>query len=557
MANKTVKPSLIAFWAIILVSVLAVAGLFHFRLDLTQEKRYTLSDVSKKIIKDVKSPLVVDVYLEGDFPANFKQLQSETRFLLSQMKDLNRNIEYNFIDPVKTKMSQDTLMAMGMQPSVLPDMKDGKIEQIYIIPYAAVKYKGRGTSIPLVVEQAGIDGNEQITKSIENLEYNLVSAIKRITRQQKKNIGIIINHDELGPQEFQGFMEMALENYNAGPIVPSNQTELTAADLPLLNKMDALVVAKPRKPFSDIEKLILDQYIMRGGRMLWMIDAVNAEMDTLFRSKEIIAFPTDQNLTDFLFNYGVRINSGLVKDTQKAALIRIVAGEVGGNPQYNSFLWPYFPLGMSEASNPITKNLNPVKFEFPTAIDTLSRPGVKTTVLYESGPYTTLKQVPSKVALSEIIAADHNTVFEKPSAPKIFAVTLEGKFTSAYANRIERQNIQGFKAQSKPNKMVVIADGDVGRNQILKGKPLPLGADLLTKQQYGNAQFLKNTLDYLLDDANLMTLRNRTLQVRPLDGQKIMLEKTKWQWLNLLLPVVILALLAVLAHHLKKKRYTR
>lgn len=550
MNKKNIIYSILA-----LVLLAGVFGIFSKRLDLTQEKRYTLSDSTIKILESVEKPLTVDVYLEGDFPASFRQLQNETKFLLEEFRKINPKIDYKFIDPIKTKMSKDTLAAMGMQPSILPDMKDGKISEIVMFPFAAIKYNSYGTSIPLIINQTGIDADQQLSRSIENLEYNFASNIKAITEEKKKNIGILINQDELGPEQFQGFMEMALENYNAGPIIPANEKELTLADVPKLKNMDALVIAKPRKPFTENEKVILDQYIMNGGKTLWMIDAVNAEMDTLFQSKKIMAYPMDTNLTDFFFNYGIRINPGLVKDMQKSALIRIVSGEVAGNPQFSSFLWPYFPLGIAENKNPITKNINPVKFEFPTSIDTLGRKNIKTNVLFESSERTNVKQVPNYVALGEIVRTDSLSEFDKPSNPKIFAVSLEGKFNSAYASRIERTTFPNFKAQSVDNKMIVIADGDIGRNQVYKGKALPLGEDLLTKQTYGNEQFLRNALDFLLDDSNLMELRNRNIEARLLDRQRIDEERSKWQWINLLIPIALIGLLGGFFFWLRKKKF--
>ncbi|MEN5308538.1 gliding motility-associated ABC transporter substrate-binding protein GldG [Chryseobacterium cucumeris] len=536
-----------------LVIILTYSGI---RLDLTKEKRYTLSDNTIKVLESVKKPLTVEVYLEGDFPASFKQLQSETKFMLEEFRKINPKIDFKFIDPIKTKMSQDTLMAMGMQPSILPDVKDGKISQITLFPYAVIKYGNDGVSIPLVVQQAGIDADQQLTRSIEGLEYNFVSNIKNIAAAKRKKIGILVNHDELNPDEFQGFVQLAMENYDAGPIIPKNQTELSLEDVPLLKQMSALVIAKPRKAFTDNEKVILDQYIMNGGKTLWMIDAVNAEMDTLTRSKKVMPFPVDINMTDFFFNYGLRINPALVKDVKKFALLRLVTGEVSGNPQYTSLPWPYYPLGIAENNNPVTKNINPVKFEFPTSIDTLGgRKNIKTKVLFESSERTLLKQVPNYVDLKEIASVDSLGQMEKPSTPKIFAVALEGKFNSAYASRIERKSYPGFKTSSPENKMIVIADGDVGRNKVIKGKPLPLGVDLLTNEQFGNEQFLRNALDYLLDDSNLMELRNRNIEERLLDRQRITEEKSSWQWINLLLPLAIIGLIGGLFFWLRKKKF--
>lgn len=530
-------------------------GIFSHRFDLTEEKRYTLSETSQKVIKNVKSPLKIEVYLEGEFPASFKQLQNETRFMLEDFQKLNNKINFTFIDPIAKKMPQDTLMAMGMEPSVLPDMKDGKVEQIVIFPYAVLKYKGKGISVPLIVQQSGIDGAEQLQKSMEALEYHLTSAIQKITSDIRKNVGIIVNQDELQPDEFQGFLQMASENYTVAPVIPKNENELTAEDLSYLKKIDALVIAKPRKAFTNGEKLVLDQYMMHGGKTLWMMDAVNAEMDTLFHSKKIMAYPYGTNMNDFFFNYGIRINPVLVKDFQKSALIRLVSGEVAGNPQYSSFLWPYFPLGVAENENAITRNINPVKFEFPSSIDTLSRAGIQHKVLFETSPYTTLKSIPNYVALSEIVSTDSIGDMERKTHSKILAVSVEGKFKSAYAQRVERNNIPNFKSESDVNKMVVIADGDIGRNAILKGEPLPLGVDLLTNQQYGNEQFLRNVLDYLLDDHHLMELRNRNIESRLLDRTRINLERKEWQWFNMLVPIIIIAILAGIALYLRKKKF--
>lgn len=538
-----------------IVLLLGAFGVFSHRFDLTKEKRYTLSDATIATLKSVQEPLTIDVYLEGDFPANFKQLQNETKFILEEFRKVNPKIDFKFIDPIATKMSQDTLMAMGMQPSMLPDMKDGKVTNIVLFPYATLKYKGYGSSIPLIISQSGIDASEQLTKSIENLEYNFASNIKSLTAEKRKNIGILINQDELRPGEFRGFMDMALQNYNAGPVIPVNKKELTMQDIPNLKRMDALVIAKPRKSFTDTEKVILDQYIMNGGKTLWMIDAVNAEMDTLMTKRKLMAYPIDINMTDFFFNYGVRINPSLVKDFQKSALIRVQAGEVSGNPIYNNFMWPYFPLGINENKNPISRNINPVKFEFPTSIDTLGRKNIKTNVLFESSERTTLKSVPNYVELSEMANLDSLSMMEKPTTPKIFAVSLEGKFNSAYATRSEKNGFPNFKNNSSENKMIVIADGDVGRNQTMKGQPLPLGADILTQQQYGNDQFLRNCLDWLLDDSNLIDLRNRNIEARLLDKRRIDEEKTNWQWFNLLTPLTILGLLGGIFYWLRKKKF--
>lgn len=549
----TSPAGILLFIVLPLAIILAVSGI---RLDLTREKRYTLSESTVKTLESVKKPIMIDVYLDGDFPADFKQLQGETKFMLENFRKVNSDVDFRFIDPIKTNIPKDTLLSRGIYPSVLDDRKSGKTSQIEIYPYALIRAGKTKVTVPLVVEQNYADNAELLNKSIENLEYNFISKLKIATQESFKKIGVLVNQDELSPSEFQGFMNLALENYDAGPIIPKNQKELSLADVPLLKQMSALVIAKPRKAFTDNEKVILDQYIMNGGKTLWMIDAVNAEMDTLMRSEKLMPFPVDLNLTDFFFNYGIRINPALVKDVKKFAKLKFVAGEVAGNAQYSTQPWPYFPLGIAENEHPVTKNINPVKFEFPTSIDTLGgRKNIRTDVLFESSDRTSLKQVPDFVSLEEINSVDSLGQMEKPSPPRIFAVALQGKFTSAYASRIERKSYPGFRASSPENKMIVIADGDVARNKVVKGKPMPLGMDVLTQERFGNEQFLKNALDYLLDDSNLMELRNRNIEERLLDRYLINEERNYWQWFNLLLPLVIIGILGGLFFRVRKRRF--
>lgn len=545
--------------AIIGLLLVGTIGLFKLRLDLTAEKRYTLSDNTENIIKSVKAPLMIDVYLDGDFPASFKQLQGETRFMLEEFRRINPNVDFRFIDPIKNKIPEDSLMAMGMMPSALPEAKNGKVTQTIIYPYAVLNYKDYLLSFPLLVNKAGVSISDQLNQSIEGLEYNFVSGIKSVLTENSKTVGFLTNHDELKPDELQYFTQVVLQNYNATFIVPANEKELTTQDLPNLKKVDALVVAKPRKAFTEGEKVILDQYIMNGGRTLWMMEAVNAEMDSITRSKQITSYPVDANMSDFFFNYGVRINPVLVKDLQKFALLRLVTGEINGNPQFMSLPWPYYPLGIAENPNPITKNINPVKFDFPSSIDTLGgKPGIKTNVLFESSPRTIVKRTPSLVDLKEIATVDSLAMLEQPSTPKIFAVSLEGKFSSAYANRSESKEFPGFISKNtKPNKMVVIADGDIARNKFVKGRPMPIGNDMLTDQQFGNEQFLTNILEYLLDDSNLIELRNRNIESRLLDTQLINEERGKWQMINLVLPLVIIAILGGIFFYLRKRRFAK
>jgi ABC-2 type transport system permease protein len=543
-------------YGLLAIIILGLLGLLAFRIDLTKEKRYTLNAASIKVLEDIKSPVKVKVYLEGDFPANFKQLQNETKFLLTQLQDLNPKIDFEFIDPIATKMSQQEMQAMGLQPSMLPHMKDGKMSQIVIFPYAVLQHKGQGTAVPLVLSLGNVPATEQLSKSIEGLEYNFISALKSITQEQRKSVGFLVNQKELGPNYFKSFIDMALENYDVGPAIPQNQTELSPVDIAKFKKFDALVIAKPRAAFTDTEKLVMDQYIMNGGKTLWMVESVNAEMDSLMQAKKLMAYPVDNNLTDLLFNYGVRLNTALVKDMKQAATLRTSVGEVQGNPQFVNLLWPYFGLGLpKENAHVISKNISPVKYEFPTAIDTLSRPQTKFTVLHQSSSRSSLKTVPNYVQLSEMANLDSLSMMEKPSTPKIYSVLLEGQFKSAYADRVEAKQLPNFVAKSKANKMIVMSDGDVAKNSFVQGQAAPLGYDMLTGQQYGNQQFLQNCLDYLLDDSQLMSIRDRNIALRPLDKKRLQDEQADWQWFNLIYPLLGIALLAFLGIWYKQKTF--
>ncbi len=542
----------------LLLGLFLASGIIYDRLDMTSDKRYTLTDTTREILKKVKEPMEIDVYLDGDFPADFKQLQSETLSLLDEINRLNSHITYKLVDPVKEKISRDTLEAMGMQPSALRVEKDGISTQIILFPYATIKYKGYGHTVPLIVEQAGISADDQMTKSIESLEYGFMNAIDKLSNERMKSIGILVTQKELNKLEMFSFANRIIQNYNFGPIFPKDSQSLKIQDLSAMKRFDAIVIAKPRKAFTEEEKMTVDQYIMSGGKTLWAIDQVNAEMDTLLKSSKILAYPYDLNLTDLLFSYGVRINPAVLKDLQNPAYINLQVGTVQGNAQNARVPWVYFPLGLSLNNHSITKNINPVRFEFPSPMDTLDTPGVKKTILYQTSPYTDVQGIPSYISLEEakVSNKDSMNLGAYKKGPKIMAVLLEGKFTSAYTDRIESSTVKDFVKQSKPTKMIVISDGDVARNQVIKGQPLPLGLDYSTGINYGNEEFLMNALDYLMDDSGLMSLRNRTVQMRLLDKQTLVMDRSYWQWFNLLLPVVFIGLIGAGLIFWRKKKFS-
>jgi len=545
----------------IFILLIGILGIFHTRFDFTKDKRYTLTDATKLILKKINKPLQFDIYLSGNFPAKYKYLQQETLTLLEQMQNENSNIEFNLIDPYKENLT-DSLQQMGYLPKYIQQMDKSQMSNILIFPYSSAFYNGFYNKVPLLQDNPGKSEDEILNFSIENLEYTISNSINNLVSNKVKRIGFVTHHKELNPKEFYMFQQLMSDNYIIEPFFPSDSTAkgYTLKDQKNSKKLDALVVAKPRTAFSEDDKIVIDQFIMNGGKMLWMIDAVNAEMDTLYRSDKILAYPYDLNLTDLLFSYGVRINPGIVKDAKRNATLNIMV-----NDESKSLNWPYYVLGESDEGNKhlITKNISPVRFQFPSSIDTLQN-DVKKTILYQTSSYTATMSVPNYITLDELQLGLSDSLIQVQynKSPKFLAVLLEGKFPSAYAGRVERQEIPAFKEESIPTKMIVISDGDLAKNELGKPSknspeiPMEIGFDKTTNISYGNKAFMKNAMDYLLDDSGLITLRNRNVEMKLLDSQKIVNEKLKWQWINTLIPIVIVLFFGLVFTQIKRRKYS-
>ncbi|NKQ39804.1 MAG: gliding motility-associated ABC transporter substrate-binding protein GldG, partial [Methanosarcinales archaeon] len=319
-----------------------------------------------------------------------------------------------------------------------------------------------------------------------------------------------------------------------------------------LSKYDLSIIAKPSKPFTEQEKLALDQYIINGGKTLWLIDNVHAEMDSLMINGKSLALNRDLNLTDLLFNYGVRINYDVTKDLYSST-IRLASGNTGNQTQYQDFPWLYFPLIISNNNNPITTNLDPILLKFPSTMDTLNN-GISKTILLQSSPFAKVIGTPTNISLNEIAIQPNKDEFNNSNS--IFGVLLEGNFNSAYAKRIKPFELNNFKQIGKANKMVVISDGDIIANETFKGEPIPLNKDKWTGQPYGNINFLLNTVHYLLDDSGVLKLRTKNLQIQFLDKEKAFQERSFWQVFNIILPLAILGVFGFIFNYLRKKKYS-
>jgi len=544
--NKKIKNIVILSIGLILLNVINQS--FYTRLDLTSDKRYTLSKTTKDIVSKVDKFLFVTVYLEGDFPSEFKRLQRETRQYLEELALENSNIKINFEAPDKQR---EELIKRGMMPSQLTVEEDGKLSEAIIFPWAEVSFGKRSKVVSLLPNAIVASQDEQLEKAIENLEYSFSNAINSITQKQQKRIAVLTGNGELQDIYQYSFLSEVSKKYRLAKFTLDSVATNPQQTLQDLTSFDLAIIAKPTQKFTSKEKFTIDQYIANGGKTLWMLDYVQADQDSLFANGKMLAYPRDLNLTDLLFSYGIRINTTLIKDLY-AAQIPVATGKVGNQTQFKNLEWFYHPLVGGNPKHTITKNVSPVRLQFANQIDTLKN-NIKKTPLLVSSLLSQKIGTPSFIELQSI--ADEVVENDYKNGNQLFAVLLEGNFISAYKNRVKPYESSLYKDTATNNKMVIISDGDVSKNQILKGEPFDLNRDKWTNQQFGNKDFLINSIDYLLDDSGLIQLRNKTLTIKTLDKQKAFKERTFWQLLNVVLPLLILLNFGFVFNYWRKKKY--
>ena len=532
----------------IIIGINLIASKLYFRSDLTSDKRYTLSKISERMVHKFTDRVQVDVYLKGDFPLDFRRLSQATQQHLEELKAQNSKIFFKFIDPTGI---EEKLVKNGLQPSALTIEEEGSVSEKLIFPYAIAKYDKKEVIIPLLLNSS--EGQEkQLQRSIENLEYAFSDAFSKLTSKKQKTIAVLRSNGTLEDIYLYDFLSSLKDKYNLAPFTLQPLAAVPQDILKELNKYDVLIVAKPTVAFSEQDKLVLDQYIMNGGKTLWMLDQVYAEMDSLQQTGEAMFIPRDLGLTDLLFSYGVRVNFNLVQDLYSSK-IAIATGNVGDQTQFKQFLWRYYPLITPNPKHPITKNIEAVNLKFPSEIDTLKN-NIHKEILLQTSPLTKTTGLPNIVSL--LTLADKVNPDEFKAEPKNLGVLLEGRFTSAYAYRTQPFATE-FKKQSDPNKMIVISDGDICANQIQDGNPTSLNVDKWTGQYFGNKDFLLNAVDYLVDDSGLLTLRGKTLEIQMLNKQKVATDKGFWQFINIGLPVIWLGIFALGYTYWRKGKYAK
>ena len=558
---KTEKLQKTAFTKIIGLFIGALAlniasASFFMRADLTQDKRYTLSDASLNIIKDLESPIIIDIFLKGeDFPSEFRRLQRETKQLLEEFSAKNNNVLFNFINPLEDETTRERnikqLNKRGLTPMQLSVSESGKSSKAIIFPWALASYNGQTVTIPLIKNKIGASQQELVSNSVQHLEYAFADGFNKLTQPKKRKIAILKGNKQLEDKYITDIAKKLGEYYFIAPFTLDSVANNPQKTLKDLNKFDLIISAKPTEAFSENEKLVIDQFTMHGGKSLWLIDAVAMEKDSLYNnSGSNVAIARDLNLTDLFFNYGVRVNPVMVS-TLYSAPITLAMGE-GSQSQFQHLKWPYSPLASTNSNHPIVNNLNLVKFDFANQIDTLKN-NIKKTILLESAPLTKLEGTPKQISLNLVTKNQDPKGFNKGN--QTLAVLLEGEFISAYKNRVKPFDLAKEKNTSKPTKMVIIADGDIIKNDVVKNIPQELGFDRWTGQTYGNKEFLLNTVNYLLDDDGLINIRSKEIAVAFLDQEKIVAQKTKWQLINILLPLLLLAVFGFVFNYLRKKKY--
>ncbi|MDO5607036.1 MAG: gliding motility-associated ABC transporter substrate-binding protein GldG [Capnocytophaga sp.] len=534
-----------------------LASHWNFRWDLTKDKRYTLSQTTREVLADIHTPVLIDVLLKGDIPSDFLKLQTETRQLLDEYTSINNKIRFNFVNPLEGETNTEQALAelsqFGLSPLQIAQSEAGKASVAYIFPWAMVSDGERSEKVPLFVNKLGATEQERIQYSVERLEYHFTDALRKLILQKDKKIAVLKSNGTLDDIYIADFLQTIQTYYRVAPFTLDSAATNPAKTLQQLSEFDLLLVAKPTLPFSDEQKQIIDQYVMQGGKLLWLMDAVNIAIEDLYNpTGTAMAMPMNLNVGDLFFPYGIRFNYNLINDLYFTQIV-IATGE-GSQTRYTPIPWVYNPMLLSKNNTLINNNLDAMRMQFANSIDTLAN-GIKKTILLSSSELSKMDGVPREISLN----ADPNKLdkngYLHGNIPT--AVLLEGEFTSMYKNRVTPIDLPSQKEQSVPTKMILLSDGDFIRNDISNNAPLELGYDKWTNNFYDNKAFLLNSLNYLFDETGLLALRNKKVQLAFLDKEKVAETQNSWKVKSLLIPLLILMLIGIGTHFWYKKTFSR
>ncbi|MFT3979903.1 MAG: gliding motility-associated ABC transporter substrate-binding protein GldG [Ferruginibacter sp.] len=555
------------FWLplllVLLIAINWAASVWHTRIDLTNEKRFTLSSATRQLLRNLKEPVQVDIFLKGNYPSGFKKLAASTQETLQEFKEISgKNLQYNFISPDEpfegTQVSYgDTLAGMGFTPiNLTSQVKEGQQQQ-FVYPYALVHYQDKSIPVTLYKGKTPLINFQDLNSAEAMLEYNIANAISKVTQAEKALIGYANGNGEPMDGRVYDLVEnnlnvdyrLSLFNINTQPFVPK--------------EFKTLIIVKPTQPFSEEAKFKLDQYVMNGGKLLMFIDRLNAEMDSLQIKNEVIAYDRGLQLNDLLFHYGVRQNPDLVMDLQCDYL----PFDVNGNGQFDLLPWNYFPVMESQSNHPINKNLGFVVGRFVNSLDTVEADGIKKTFLLTSSENARRIASPALISGKENVVEPQSDKYKTPHIP--VAVLLEGKFSSLYANRTSqamRDSVEAYGGLFMPacinsTKIILVGDGDVVLNSVVKNEPIPMGSNPYTfgtqrEFPFANRDFLQNCLEYLVNENGLSEAKAKDYIARLLDNKKTTEQKTFWQVINIAVPVLLVILFALVFQWNRKRKYS-
>lgn len=552
--------------------LLAYISTFVFkRFDLTEEKRHTLTPTTIRVLESLDDVVYVKVFLKGDFPADYQRLSQAIKEKLDEMRAYaGQNIQYEFINPSEApdKKSREAmygeLIKKGLKYSSLQiRTKDGVTEKI-VFPGALISYRDNEVPLQILQNKERATDAQLVNRTINNLEYAFVNAIYELQREETPRVAFLEGHGELTEMQTRDFENELQKFYKVDRVALAGNIDALSRNMAgagkRVNRYDAVILAKPTKPFDEKDKYLLDQFIMNGGKVLWLTDVMQVDMDSLRRSDLTMAIPANLNLSDMLFNYGVRINKDLLIDRQCAPISLLTGPE--GNQRYQLFPWYFQPIIVPEQAHPITANVDPILTEFISSIDTVASPGVRKRIVLTTSQYTRILKSPVRVSLNIVSIDPDFGSSNRPHQP--VAVMLEGTFTSNYKNRLPpeflSQNLFDFKESSPFNRMLVVSDGDIAKNEVSPDGTRFRSLDydpVLKKNLYGNKEFLINSMNYLLGDSSLIHVRSRSIKVRKLDAEKVDSQRYFWQLFNIGLPVVLTLIFGAAQWGWRRKKYTR
>jgi gliding-associated putative ABC transporter substrate-binding component GldG len=553
---------LIVIGIVFVVNILA--NYYYVSADLTEEKRYTLSPSTYDVVEGLPDNLFIKILLEGDFPAGFKRLRNSTADLLDDLKDINPNIQYIFEDPLEgsvqeIKARRDQLAKDGIVPINLTYNNGQELVQKGIYPYAIISYGNRKSTVSLLKEQ-NLNEDDEVTlnRSIELLEYKFVNLIQKLSKKDRETIAFSTGHGEL-PYEKTIRLEKELSRfYNVGRL---NLDSL----LTISQELDLLIIPAPKETFDEKAKFKLDQYIMNGGKVMWMIEKLTADLDSINKYKFYVPQDIETGLDDLLFKYGARIQPNLVLDLESTQIPQVV-GQQDGKIQQALYKWFYHPLAIANVDHPVGKNLDRVNMFFPSSIDTImTKTSVKKTPLLTTSPYSRFQLNPVRLNFEILKFPPKPEKFNKGKL--VLGLLLEGEFESAYKNRITPGFQAGldelgitFQAKSPPTKQMVFSDVDFMKNSvsIRDNKARPIGFNVWEQRVYdGNKDFILNAVEYMLDDSGVLDSRSKQVKLRLLDAVKTKTERKKWQIINIVLPLLFLALFGIIFNVIRRRKYAR